>query len=194
MENQISEKTNKSSISMVKIFPVFLALIIIIVDQVTKLFIFNNVPFGTIYASFFDGLLRITHVWNTGAAFSFGHDFAPFLRTMLLKVLPLIVLIVVIVYYFKTNELSRIQQWCIWGVVGGGFGNLIDRFFRPGGVVDFIDVDFFDIDFLGLYLTRWPVFNVADMAVVISGALLLVSFIIDAKHEIANSKKTEEEK
>ncbi len=171
-----------------KIYPIFLALCIIIFDQITKIFIFNNVEFGTIYASFFDGFLRITHVWNTGAAFSFGHDFAPFLRAVLLRYFPLIVLIGVIIYYFKTDEIDRFQQWCLWGIIGGGFGNLIDRFFRPGGVVDFIDVDFFDIDFLGLYLTRWPVFNIADMAVVISGALLLVSFIKDARTEWKNAK------
>ncbi len=176
-----------------KLYPVFLAVGIILVDQITKILVFNNVEFGTIYASFFDGFLRITHVWNTGAAFSFGHDFAPIIRALLLRWFPLVVLIGVIVYYFKTDEISRFQQWCLWGIVGGGFGNLIDRFFRPGGVVDFIDVDFFDINFLGMYLTRWPVFNVADMSVVISGALLLVSFIKEAIEELKKLKREKEE-
>ncbi len=173
----------------IKFYPIILAGGIIILDQITKILVFNNIEFGTIYASFFDGLLRITHVWNTGAAFSFGHDFAPFFRAVLLRWFPLLVLIGVIVYYFKTNEINGFQGWCLWGIVGGGFGNLIDRFFRPGGVVDFIDVDFFDINFLGMYLTRWPVFNVADMAVVISGALLLVSFIKDAWKELKTQKE-----
>ncbi len=174
------------------IMPVFLAILIIIIDQITKYLVFNTIEFGTIYASFFDGFLRITHVWNTGAAFSFGHDFEPLFRAVLLKWFPLLVLIGVIIYYFKTNELNRLQQWCIWGIIGGGLGNLIDRFFRPGGVVDFIDVDFFDIDFLGFYLTRWPVFNVADMAVVVSGLLLLVSFIKDAINETKTEKEGEQ--
>ncbi len=186
-----ANKKNEKKIGY-KLWPVFLAVVILIVDQLTKIAVFNNIEFGTIYASFFDGLLRITHVWNTGAAFSFGHDFAPLLRAVLLKWFPLCVLIGVIFYYFKTTELNRVQQWCLWGIIGGGLGNLIDRFFRPGGVVDFIDVDFFDIDIFGLYLTRWPVFNVADMAVVISGALLLVTFIKDAMKEYKNTKETEE--
>ena len=62
----------------------------------------------------------------------------------------------------------------ICGIVGGGMGNLIDRFFRPAGVVDFIDVRFFGI----LGMDRWPTFNIADMSVVVCGILLLLSFII----------------
>ncbi len=190
MDNTSTPSAKQSK--MYKIWPIFLALIIIIFDQITKILIFNNVEFGTIYASFFNGFLRITHVWNTGAAFSFGHDFAPLIRGLLLRWFPLFVLFGVIIYYFKTNEISRFQQWCLWGIIGGGFGNLIDRFFRPGGVVDFIDVDFFDIDFLGFYLTRWPVFNIADMAVVISGALLLVTFVQDAIKEIKQEKNNKD--
>ncbi len=191
MKSLQTKKNNNTK--FYKFLPVFLSIAIIVIDQITKILVFNNIDYGTIYASFFDGLLRITHVWNTGAAFSFGHDFSFFLRALLLRWLPLVVLIVVIIYYFKTNELTRLQQWCVWGIVGGGIGNLIDRFFRPGGVVDFIDVDFFDIDFLGFYLTRWPVFNVADMAVVISGAFLLVSFMKDAINEIKTEKQNKEE-
>ena len=59
------------------------------------------------------------------------------------------------------------------GIVGGGLGNLVDRFFRKEGVVDFIDVKFY-----GLFgLERWPTFNVADSAVVVCGILLIISFI-----------------
>ncbi len=175
-----------------KFYPIFLALAIIILDQITKAIVFNVIEPGTIYASFFNDLLRITHVWNTGAAFSFGHDFAPVIRIILLKWFPLLVLIGVIIYYFRTSEFTKLQGWCLWGIVGGGIGNLIDRFFRPGGVVDFIDVDFFNIDFLGLYLTRWPVFNVADMSVVISGLLLLVSLGKASWDEQKNSNTNKE--
>jgi signal peptidase II len=62
---------------------------------------------------------------------------------------------------------------CEIGIIGGGFGNLIDRFFRPDGVVDFIDVKFY-----GLFgLERWPTFNVADSAVVVCGSLLFISML-----------------
>lgn len=185
MEN--IEQNNKKEL-FIKSLPIFLALGIIIFDQITKILVFNNIEYGDIYASFFDGLIRITHVWNTGAAFSIGADFAPIIRVFVLKILPLVVLIGLIVYYYRTNEFSKLQQWSIWSIIGGGFGNLIDRFFRPGGVVDFIDIDFFDIDFLGFTMTRWPVFNIADMSVVIGGALLVISLIIEVAKETKKSK------
>ncbi len=177
---------------LIKSMPILLALGIIVADQITKMLVFNTIPYGETYASFFNGLIRITHVWNTGAAFSFGAEFAPVIRIVMLKILPLFVLVGLIVYYYKTKEFTRLQQWSLWTILGGGFGNLIDRFFRPGGVVDFIDVDFFNIDFLGFQMTRWPVFNIADMSVVIGGALLLVTLIIEARKELILVKTKKE--
>ena len=73
------------------------------------------------------------------------------------------------------------------GIVGGGLGNLIDRFFRAEGVVDFIDLKFY-----GLFgLERWPTFNVADSAVVVCGLLLIISFIITFIKESKESKSQE---
>ena len=184
----MEQKEKKNKELLIKSLPIFLCVGIMIVDQITKILVFNNIPFGETYASFFDGFIRITHVWNTGAAFSFGADLAPVIRAIMLKILPLVVLLGLIVYYYKTNEFNKLQQWSLWAIIGGGFGNLIDRFFRPGGVVDFVDVDFFDIDLLGFQMTRWPVFNVADMSVVIGGILLLISLIIEVKKEVKISK------
>ena len=68
--------------------------------------------------------------------------------------------------------------------MGGGFGNLIDRFFRAEGVVDFVDVKWFGIESSPLKFLRWerwPTFNVADMAVVVCGIMLIVSFAFTAK-------------
>ena len=75
-------------------------------------------------------------------------------------------------------EVMNLDDYSVYvsvcGIVGGGIGNLIDRFFRPEGVVDFIDVKFY-----GLFgMERWPTFNVADSAVVVCGILLIISFKI----------------
>ena len=73
------------------------------------------------------------------------------------------------------------------GIVGGGLGNLIDRFFRAEGVVDFIDIKFF-----GLFgLDRWPTFNVADSAVVVCGFMLVISFIVTSIKEAKENKSEE---
>jgi len=75
------------------------------------------------------------------------------------------------------------------GIIGGGLGNLIDRIFRPQGVVDFISVNFYG--FLGF--SRWPTFNIADSSVVVCGILLFLSVAFPKtrkKEVIGVSKKT----
>ena len=58
-------------------------------------------------------------------------------------------------------------------MLGGGLANMVDRVFRPQGVVDFVDVKFY-----GLFgMERYPTFNVADSSVVVGGILLLVTFL-----------------
>lgn len=156
-----------------KLLPLILTVAVFAADQITKWLITEYIPPYTIGFNFFDGILRIIHVYNTGAAFSMGDSLADVYRIALLGVLPLVVLVIVMVVYFRSEDFTYFQRWAIAGVVGGGLGNLFDRFFRSQGVVDFIDVKFY-----GLFgLERWPTFNVADMAVCICGFLLIVSFI-----------------
>ena len=162
-----------------KLLPFILTVVVIILDQLTKLLIVKNIQYGTIGAQFFGDFLRIVHISNTGVAFSVGASWSETARHLLFSLLPLIVIGVVVVVYFRNNEFTYLQRWAITGIIGGGLGNLIDRFFRAEGVVDFIDVKFY-----GLFgLQRWPTFNVADSAVVVCGILLIISFIISLKKE-----------
>jgi signal peptidase II len=84
---------------------------------------------------------------------------------------------VLVWYFLKTEELSRLQRWALAGIIGGGLGNIIDRIFRPDGVVDYISVNFYGL----LGLPRWPTFNIADACVVGCGILLLLSIIFTPK-------------
>lgn len=157
-----------------KLWPLVLALLVIVLDQITKALIVKNIPPFTIGKSFFGDLFRIVHVSNLGAAFSMG-DSLPFaIRKIVLAFFPLVVIFVVLGVYFRNDDFTKMQRWAISGIIGGGVGNLIDRFFRKEGVVDFIDVKFFGI----FGLERWPTFNVADSAVVVCGILLMISFLI----------------
>jgi len=100
-----------------------------------------------------------------------GDGMPSILRVLVLIVMPLALLAGVIAYYFKTDEFSRLQRWIVGCGVGGGLGNLIDRIWRPEGVVDFLSFRFY-----GLFgLERWPTFNVADMAIVIGAMLIALS-------------------
>ena len=154
--------------------PLILAAVVIILDQITKLLVCRFIPMNTIGVQFFGDFLRIIHVRNPGVAFSFGAQWSDAMRRVAFSVIPVIVLGIVLSVYFRNKDFTNLQCWAICGVVGGGFGNIIDRIFRSAGVVDFIDVKFY-----GLFgLDRWPTFNVADSAVVVCGILLVISFLI----------------
>ena len=156
-----------------KLLPLTLTVLVFFLDQLTKILIVKSIPPYTIGFSFLGDFLRIIHVYNPGIAFSMGNNLPDNLRGILFAVAPLIVLGVVLVVYFRNEEFTPFQRWAVAGIVGGGLGNIYDRFFRPEGVVDFIDVKFY-----GLFgLDRWPTFNVADAAVLICGFLLIISFI-----------------
>ena len=179
------EKINKE-----KMLPLILTLAVIILDQITKALVCRYIPVNTIGTQFLGDFLRIIHVRNPGVAFSFGARWPDSMRRLAFSVIPIIVLAIVFGVYFRNNDFTKLQRWAICGVIGGGFGNIIDRIFRPAGVVDFIDVKFY-----GLFgLERWPTFNVADSAVVVCGILLVVSFLIAIIKENKHKSEQEEEK
>lgn len=164
-----------------KLVPLILVLVVVLLDQLSKLIVTDTIPLYEIGASFFGGFLRIVHVNNPGIAFSIGQGWSLAVRGVLFRAIPLIVIIVVIGIYMRNDDFTRLQRWSIAGIVGGGLGNLIDRFFRAEGVVDFIDVKWFGIEkspFKFLRWERWPTFNIADSAVVVCGILLILSFLL----------------
>ena len=116
-----------------------------------------------------------------------GDSFPIFIRKLLFILVPIVVIALVVVVYFRNNDFTKLQRWSICGIVGGGLGNIIDRIFRPDGVIDFIDVKFFGI----FGLNRWPTFNVADASVVVCGILMIISFCITFSKD---SKKNKSEK
>ena len=157
--------------------PFSLTALIVMLDQATKAFIVSKWPRqGTIISDVFNNdILLLYHVRNKAIAFSIGDNIPQPFRMILFIVVPIVVLIFLIWYYFNTSEFNRIQRWAIAGIIGGGLGNIIDRIFREDGVVDFVSVKFY-----GLFgLQRWPTFNVADASVVVCCFILLFTLLID---------------
>jgi signal peptidase II len=167
-----------------KLRPFILTGIIILLDQVTKFIIIKNIsPFSS-GISVFNGFLRIIHTRNKAIAFSIGKGLPESIKTILFIIIPIIVLIVLVIYYFKTKDLNKFQIWAVGGILGGGIGNLIDRIFRSEGVVDFLYFKFYGI----FGMERWPAFNIADASIVIFGILLFISILI------GEGKKNHEQK
>jgi len=164
--------------------PLLLTGIIILVDQCTKAFIAAKWAINTMITDVFNNeLLQIWHVRNKVIAFSLGRNIPDTIKPVMFIVLPLLVLGVLVWYYLNSNDFTRLQRWAVAGILGGGIGNIIDRIFRPEGVVDFISVKFY-----GLFgFERWPTFNLADSSVVVCCILLLVSIIAGS---VKNREKT----
>jgi len=179
MRSPVTKKTH--------LYPFIITALTVVFDQLTKYLVVKSIPLQGVGFTMLNDFFRIIHVRNLGMAFSMGHDLSTNLRTIGLIVLPLIVMAVVVVYFFKTDELTLFQRYILCGILGGGIGNVaIDRIFRPEGVVDFISVKFYG--FLGMQY--FPTFNIADSVVVVSGILMLISIIIQSHNEsMAKSEK-----
>ncbi len=141
-----------------------LALVVLAVDLATKLLVVATVERGE-DIRLLGGALYLTHTRNTGAAFSFAEGF-----TIVFTLVAVAVAVVIV----RTARRLFSTGWAValGLVLGGALGNLVDRVFREpgflrGGVVDFISVFAPDGEF-------YPVFNVADSAIVCGGVLGVV--------------------
>lgn len=195
---------NEKTLDRARLIPFILAAVIIIIDQVTKIWVVKNIPLYiytdkayNVYKSFFNGFINIIHVRNLGVAFSIGYSWPVALRKIVFSVIPLAVIGYIIYLCIKSDEISNFQRWCIYAVVGGGIGNIIDRIFRSEGVVDFIDVKWFGWENspFGIFrMERWPTFNFADAMIVIFGAAFFISLVMMFFKADNNSKKGKEKK
>jgi signal peptidase II len=105
--------------------------------------------------------VRLTYIFNPGAAF--GIHLGPYSRIIFL-LLSGVALLALAGMYWATPLSDRMRLSAIALICGGAVGNLVDRLRSERGVVDFLDV--------GIGMIRWPVFNVADIAVT-TGAIIL---------------------
>ncbi len=138
------------------------AAVVVVLDQLTKAWAVNALADGPIVI--IEDFLELQLTFNTGAAFSILSDLA---RSG--PILGIVVIGVVLLILFALRDASHIGEAVGLGLVlGGALGNLIDRLFRGDGFMDGAVVDFIDFSF-------FATFNVADSAVTIGVAILLVS-------------------
>ena len=106
-------------------------------------------------------------------------------KTYILLPVTLVIMALCIFLYVKYGKKSRLLLWAITLILSGGIGNMIDRVFRGGNVIDFLHFEFFP---------TFPVFNVADCAIVVGAGLLILYFVLDAVREEKQKKlQTESE-
>ena len=136
---------------------------VLVLDVVTKyivqqtLNLYHPVP---VLGDFF----RLTYIFNRGAAFGLSlGDYSRYIFTAL----TILAVIGLFFWYRATPRTDRTRLFALAAVTGGAIGNLIDRVRSHQGVVDFLDFGIGDL--------RWPVFNVADIAVTCGAILLAIS-------------------
>lgn len=148
----------------VKRLGAFFAILIAIVaiDQWTKMLVRASGGPPRMYAR---GLLTFIHTENTGAFLSLGADLPPWVKSVIFGGVVAVLLVMFTIAVVRGTIHKRGETIAAAAIIGGGFGNLIDRIARGGRVTDF------------LYLQAGPlhtgIFNVADMAITF-GVLWLV--------------------
>lgn len=137
-----------------------LALFVVVVDQVTKRVATDKLQNGRV-VDLLGGAVRLDYTLNTGAAFGVFRTGGLFFVAVALAVS-----LGIVIYYRRVAASSLLVRGALGLILGGAVGNLIDRV-RLGYVVDFID------------LRWWPVFNVADSAIVLGVALLAANALFE---------------
>lgn len=154
-----SEAGASAAASKIVLF-LLIVLVVLILDVSTKLLIQENFHLYQ-QMDVIGEYVRLTFIYNPGAAF--GIHLGEYSRQIFLA-LSVVALAALVGMYWFTPSSDRTRLASIALICGGAIGNLIDRIRSASGVVDFIDI--------GVGTTRWPVFNVADMAVT-AGAIVL---------------------
>lgn len=144
-----------------------LALFVILLDRWTKHLVAARVSLYE-HIQIIPGFFRITHTENTGAAFSLFADSPSHWKTLLLIGFSLVAMLVVGVLLWKQEQRVTLTGVALSLILGGAIGNLWDRV-ASGRVVDF----------LLFYINQhqWPVFNLADSAIVVGASLLVIEII-----------------
>ena len=146
---------------------------IVAADQFTKFLTVANIA---LYEDvpFIPGLLQLTYIQNTGAAFSSFEG-----QQWLFALIFVIFTGLILWEYFKnTMKFTRLEWWSIAAIYGGGLGNMVDRI-RLGYVVDMIETTFIE----------FPVFNVADCLITCGTIVLMVHIALFHKDFWKDGKK-----
>ncbi len=144
------------------------AAVLIIIDQLSKLWVVNMLSFGE--RNYIGLGFNLTYTKNTGAAFGILQN-----STLILGSLSALVSLLLIIYLARqAKNISPLQRSALTLILAGALGNMIDRF-RLGYVIDFIDFYLPSINF------DFAVFNVADSCVVIGAGLLMLTNFLPKK-------------
>jgi signal peptidase II len=144
-----------------------IALVVVLLDRWTKHLAATRIALYS-HIQVIPGFFRLTHTENTGAAFSLFADSPAHWKTAMLIGFSLVAMVIVTVLLWRQSQALTVTAIALSLILGGATGNLWDRVAR-GRVVDFLLV------YVKQY--QWPVFNLADSAIVIGASLLVLEIL-----------------
>lgn len=144
-----------------------LALLVVLVDRWTKRLVATRIAMYR-HIQIIPGFFRLTHTENTGAAFSLFADSPTHWKTALLIGFSVVAMVIVSVLLWKQSRAVTTTGIALSLILGGAMGNLWDRV-ASGRVVDFL------LFYVKQY--QWPVFNLADSAIVVGASLLVLEIL-----------------
>ena len=152
-----------------RVFPPWLwAPLVFILDFATKRAVLANETALRSKVSIIGEFLRFIYVRNSGSAMGLF----PVGRAVLVGIS--VAASIFLIYLYRTTDPElKIRRGAMAAILGGAVGNLVDRVFYGGYVVDFIDV--------GLGAHRFYTFNVADMGVTVGGTILFLCILFDGR-------------
>ena len=183
MTNKITESNPVTKPRDTRIPLLLLSVLVIIADRVSKNAIVHRIRPGY-DLKIIPGFFRLSHVLNTGAAFSLLENFPPNAVRLGLITFSVIAVLVVLAMLWRTGRTLNLTSVALAVILGGAIGNMYDRI-RFHHVVDFLAVR--------IYHYNWPDFNVADSCIVIGAGLLLLD-IFRAQPAAAEPVKVEQPK
>jgi signal peptidase II len=145
----------------------FLALLVVLLDRWTKRLVAARIAMYR-HIQIIPGFFRLTHTENTGAAFSLFADSPSHWKTALLIGFSVVAMVIVSVLLWRQARAFTITGLALSLILGGAVGNLWDRV-ASGRVVDFL------LFYFKQY--QWPVFNLADSAIVVGAGLLVIEIL-----------------
>jgi signal peptidase II len=152
---------------------ILLSALVILFDRLSKNWIIHRIRPGY-DIPVIPGVFRLSHVLNTGAAFSLLENLPPNGVRIGLISFSVIAAIIVFILLWRTGRDITLTSVALALILGGALGNLYDRI-RFHHVVDFLAVK--------IYHYNWPDFNVADSCIVIGAGLLLLEIFRPIPHE-----------
>jgi signal peptidase II len=150
----------------------------LVLDRLTKLAAIELLA-GAPPRDLAGGLVRLLYQENHGAMLSLGADLPESIRFLFFGVMVMVVLTGLLVFVLWKPAVSRTEALAAALVIGGGFGNVIDRWFFNGAVIDFLNV--------GIDGVRTGIFNLADVSI-LAGVIAFVLRRTVARHFVDSHK------